>query len=510
MNNAIRTGLFSLCLGLTLAAGPAVASDSARVDTALGAVQGAVTRIDGVLAWHGLPYAAPPTGDLRWRPPQPPAAWSGVRDGNRFGNRCMQTRPFDDMIWNSDKESEDCLYLSVWARAAARNLPVMVWIHGGGFASGSGGEARHDGARLASEGVVVVTLNYRLGVFGFLAHPDLETEQGQSGNYGLMDIVAALRWVRDHITAFGGDPGKVTILGESAGSFAVSALVASPAARGLFHRAIGQSGAMIETTREPVITSASAQAAGQAFARAAGVDGLAALRKTAAAELIRQSVDQQVRFRPVIDGHFLPQNPNTTILRAEHNDVALMVGWTSAETRWVEMGLEQLANTLKQYFPGREEQAARFYPAATDEQALRSGITLSSDFWLVYSTWKWAELQGASGKSPVYRYLFDQVQGEAAEGEPGAAHASDIPYVFDTLDYLGKPVSDADRKTSDLLRRYWVNFARAGDPNSADLPRWPSYNAHPRNTVMRFHRGAAAEPDPDRARLEFVDEVLSP
>jgi para-nitrobenzyl esterase len=435
-----------------------------------------------------------------------------VRDGSRFGNRCVQTNPFDDMIWNSEAESEDCLYLSVWAKQDAKSLPVMVWIHGGGFASGSGGEARHDGARLAERGAVVVTINYRLGLLGFLAHPDLTAETGRSGNYGLMDMVAALQWIGQNIEAFGGDPGNVTIFGESAGSFAVSALMASPLASGLFHRAIGQSGAMFETAREPFTRLEAAESSGLKFAKAAGAETIAALRKMPAKGLVRLAVGQEMNFWPVLDGYSLPQGSNSVFAEGRQNDVPLMVGWTSAETKWVQMNLEQFRAARAEQFPGLEDQAAKFYPAANDDEALRAGITMTSDFWLVYRTWLWAESQRATGKSPVFRYLFDQVQAAkdapVAPNDPGAAHAKDIPFVFDAMDYMGDPVSQADRATSDLIMKYWVQFARAGDPNAPGLPDWAPYDEDSGYTVMRFKAGARAEPDAGRKRLEFVDSVL--
>ena len=245
-------------------------------------------------AFLGIPYAAPPVGDRRWREPQPAAAWEGVRPATAFGARCMQGRVYDDMVFR-DEESEDCLYLNVWtpARSASERLPVMVWIYGGGFRAGSASEPRQDGSRLARKGVVVVSMNYRLGVFGFFAHPELSAESGRkaSGNYGLLDQLAALRWVRENVAAFGGDPARVTIFGESAGSFSVSALVASPLGKGLFQRAIGESGAYAGRTELPLATLAASEKTGAGFAAALGAGSLEALRRRPAAELLQAAAE---------------------------------------------------------------------------------------------------------------------------------------------------------------------------------------------------------------------------
>lgn len=497
-----------LLAALLLAAGAPL--PAAPVSTGQGQVEATASRREGVQAWLGLPYAAPPVGEARWRPPGPPLPREDVRTADAFGPRCIQTNPFADMIWNSPAESEDCLYLSVWAPEGARDLPVMVWIHGGGFLSGSGDEVRHDGASLASRGVVVVTFNYRLGVLGFLAHPGLGAESaiGASGNYGLLDMVAALRWVQANIAAFGGNPGKVTIFGESAGSMAVSALMASPLAAGLFHQAIGQSGAYFQDYGLPARDLAWAEAQGKRYAAALGAGAPAELRAIPASRLI-EAATQGFEFAVIVDGHALPEHPREVFRAGRQNDVPLIAGWTSAEAKWVKQSLTEFAAARNAAFPHDPERAARLYPASTDEEAWQAGIALASDTWMGYGTWKWIEMHRATGNSPVYRYLFDQVMATAAgpvpEDDPGAGHASDIPFTFDRLDYTGNPVSAADQATADLMGAYWTHFARSGDPNGDGLPHWPAWDRDGVRQVMRLNAAAAAEPEAHRARYEFID-----
>ena len=289
------------------------AAAAAQVKTSAGLLEGEASADGAVRAYKGVPFAAPPVGALRWQAPQPPAPWSGVRKAVKFGARCEQGPIFGDMIFR-DEPSEDCLYLNVWTPAAKPDdrLPVMVWIHGGGFQAGSASEPRQDGERLARKGVVVLTVNYRLGVFGFFAHPELTAESPHkaSGNYGLLDLVAALRWVQANVAAFGGDPRNVTIFGESAGSFAVSALMASPLAQGLFHRAIGESGAFFTTGPQPLAprSLAASEEQGRKFATGLGAESLAALRAKPAADVLQAALKTQPWFAPGIDGHVLPQD----------------------------------------------------------------------------------------------------------------------------------------------------------------------------------------------------------
>jgi para-nitrobenzyl esterase len=515
-----------LALGSWAAVGDAVADE---VRTKAGVVAGAAEADGVVRSFLGVPFAAPPVGDLRWREPQPVAPWTGVRKADAFGPRCVQGRIFDDMVFR-DEPSEDCLYLNVWtpARSAAEKLPVMVWIHGGGFQAGSASEPRQDGGRLAGKGVVVVGVNYRLGVFGFLAHPALTKESGRSasGNYGLMDQVAALRWVRDNIAAFGGDPGNVTIFGESAGSFAVSALVASPLARGLFHRAIGESGAYLGRHALEPRTLAQSEESGATLAASLGAASLADLRAKPADAVLQAALKFQPWFAPTIDTYVLPKDPNAIYAAGEQARVPLLAGSNADEVRaGVVLGKERptaksFAQQLRSRFGAAADALLKVYPAGSDEEALESASALAGDTFLAFATWKWTDVHGRTAGAPVFRYSFDRkipvAPDSRVEGKPataadvGARHAGEIEYVFGALDSQPKvPWEEADRRLSDLMMTYWSNFARAGDPNGHGLPQWPRYDAKDGFAVMHLDVTSAARPDSLRKRYETLDAVLA-
>jgi para-nitrobenzyl esterase len=512
-------------LGLVGAMATVAAAEPVR--TSAGLLEGQPAQ-DGVRAFLGIPYAAPPVGDLRWREPQPVPRWDGVRQATAFGARCLQGRIFDDMIFR-DAASEDCLYLNVWtpARQAGERLPVMVWIYGGGFQGGSASEPRQDGARLARKGSVVVSMNYRLGVFGFLAHPGLTAESGRqaSGNYGLLDQLAALRWVRDNVAAFGGDPGKVTIFGESAGSLSVSALVASPLGKGLFQRAIGESGAYAGQTALPLATLAASEQAGSAFASALGAASLASLRQKPAEDVLQAALKAQPWFAPTIDGYVLPKDPGAIYAAGEQNRVPLLAGWNADEVRaGVVLGPQKptaaaFAKQLRTRFGPAADALLKVYPAATDAEALESAAALGGDTFLVYATWKWLELHRQSG-APVYRYRFDRkipvapdtkVNGQpATSADVGARHAGEIEYVFGALDSQPTvPWEPADRALSDLVMSYWSNFARSGDPNGPGLPPWPRFTGGGGPQVMHLDVKSEAREDALRARYETLDAAMT-
>lgn len=485
-----------------------------QVRVAQGVLQGTDAGRPGVRAFLGIPYAAPPVADRRWKAPEPPASWDGVRPADRFGDRCVQTRPFPDMLFQSDVQSEDCLTLSVWTPAKRGDrLPVMVWMHGGGFFSGASDEQRHDGSALASKGVVLVAINYRLGVLGFLAHPELTAESPRhaSGNYGLLDQVAALRWVRDHIAAFGGDSANVTIFGESAGSFAVSALMASPLAAGLFHKAIGESGAYLGTGGLSLLPLGRAEERGTALASAVGAASLAQLRATPPERLIAALGDDLVRFGPILDGDVLPADPGDVFAEGGQHKVPLLAGWNSAEVKLPPVTAAAFEERLRGVFPQDLEAARAVYPARDDLEARASAIALASDGFTAYSTWKWIELHTGTGGVPVYRYLFDQPMptdsGPPPPDDPGAAHAMEIEYVFETLDSRHLAWRDDDRRVADLTATWWTNFAKTGDPNGPGLPQWPAWRAGGEGQLMRINAAAAAEPERDRARYEFQDGI---
>ncbi|HKC11153.1 MAG TPA: carboxylesterase family protein [Vicinamibacteria bacterium] len=499
----------------------------AQVRTEAGLIEGAPGSISHGPAFKGIPYAAPPVGDRRWKPPQAVTPWPGVRKATEFGPRCMQGRIFEDMVFR-DEPSEDCLYLNVWTPSSppSKSLPVMVWIHGGGFVAGSASEPRQDGERLSEKGVIVVGINYRLGVFGFLAHSELtkESRYGASGNYGLLDQVAALQWVQRNIAAFGGDPARVTIFGESAGSFSVSALMASSLARGLFQRAIGESGAFFTVGDGPLAprSLAASEELGQRFAEFLGADSLAALRARSAHDVLKASLGKWPWFGPTIDGYVLPESAHATFAAGKQSRVPLLAGWNADESRSaVTLAAERptaktFADRARARFGDSAEAILKAYPAASDTEALESGASLASDMFTGYATWKWIEMHLATGHSPIFRYSFDRVipiaPGTKANGRPvmardiGARHAGEIEYVFGALASLPKvPWEAVDRELSGLMMSYWSNFAGSGDPNGAGLPKWPRYDKEGGFPVLHLGDATQAASDSRRSRYEALD-----
>ncbi len=472
----------------------------------------------GVRAYKGVPYAAPPLGPLRWRPPQPVQPWDGVRPASAFGANSLQAIVFDDIDPFACGVSEDCLYLNVWTPVEpgnSRRLPVMVWIHGGGFVVGSGSEPRYDGTRLAARGIVVVTLNHRLNALGFLAHPELtaESEHRASGNYGMLDLVAALKWVRRNIAAFGGDPAAVTIAGESAGSEAVSALMASPLARGLFARAIGESGAMFATPTRAPAPLEKAEAAGLAFMRKIGAETLAELRAAPAEAILAAAPGPGFGHRPIVDGFFLPKAPATIFAAGEQSDVPLMAGWNKDEgfnftLLQGDAAKRPYPDLVREIFGARADEALRVYPAGTPEIDRTSARALGGDLTIIHPTWAWIEAQKAHGTAEIFRFRFDRAPltpqgwfGGADSRDAGAFHAGEILYVFDNLDEFPWLIDDSDRALTALASSYWINFVKTGDPDRAGLPEWPSYRA---GIVMKLDAPASSGPEEGRDRHVFL------
>ncbi|HTU33937.1 MAG TPA: carboxylesterase/lipase family protein [Candidatus Acidoferrum sp.] len=487
------------------------------VHTASGAVRGRTSDDGSVRIFEGIPYAAPPVGSLRWRPPQAVPPWKGVRDATKFGARCMQGNVYGDMNFRDDGPSEDCLYLNVWtpAKDSHANLPVMVWVYGGGFAAGASSEPRQDGTMLAKKGVVVVSMNYRLGIFGFFAYPALANESAHhaSGNYGLMDQVAALQWVRRNITAFGGNPHEVTIFGESAGSFSVSGLIASPMARGLFERAIGESGAFLG--KGPATKSlADSEADGEKFAESIGAGSLEALRALPASQLLADVMkDNPFRFWPNVDGRFFPEDPHEVYATGRQAHVPLLAGWNRDEGNYqmffrkTDPTVANYVERARQMFGDKAAEFLKLYPAGTEGEMERSAGDFAGDQFIAFGTWKWIEMQRTTGESTVYRYEFDDALPQSA-GHPsqGAYHSSEIEFVFEALPSKNLPWRAGDEKLSDLMSSYWTNFAKTGDPNGPGLPHWPVYSPT-RFDVMHLSFQPAAEPDAHRARYEFLDKL---
>lgn len=504
-----------------------------------GRVQG-MTGPTGVHVFRGLPFAAPPVGDLRWKPPQPAGDWDGTRSGEHFAAACMQAPVFGDMMFRSEGTSEDCLYLNVWTPDPSPDepLPVLVYFYGGGFVAGAGDEPRYDGESMARKGMVVVTLNYRLGVFGFLAHPELtaESPDGASGNYGLMDQTAALRWVRANIAAFGGHPDRVTIAGESAGSVSVSAQMVTPPAEGLFSGAIGESGSILGTL--PPLPLDEAEAAGTRFAEAAGAASLADLRAIPADSLLHIASGRGMPwFTPTLDGYFFTQPPAEVFAAGEQARVPLLLGWNSEEMSYRallqqdEPTPENFASVIRDLYGDQADEVLRLYPADTNEEVIQAATDLASDRFIGFSTWRWFDLQRQTGGEPVYLYYYehprpplkeegateglaggvvraDTPQASRPPRPRGAVHSAEIEYAMGNLDT--HPVyawTEDDYRVSGVMQAYFANFIMHGDPNGPDLPEWPAAGSAPddRYMVMRLDVESSAEPEWRLDRYLFLD-----
>ncbi len=484
-----------------------------------GAIRGLPRDERGVLAFKGIPYAAPPVGDLRWRPPRDPTPWSGVRDATEIGNPCVGAPiPMPVLKKLTRNQSEDCLTLNVWTRAesAAAGLPVLVWIHGGGFEFGASTFFGCEGDRLAAEGAIVVGMNYRLGVFGFLALAELDREGTPAGNFGLQDMIKALEWVRANVGHFGGDPGNVTIFGESAGAHAVGMLMASPLARGLFHRAIGQSGAYWDTLHGSMNTKAEAQARGQRLKDQLGAQSLTDLRAVSAERLNAATAwnflldPMTTAFSPNIDGYVLPASPAAVFARGEQTDVPLLGGWCKDEhaffmTHALPHGSAAAfrAAAAKQFGESRLADFLAVYPADTRQAAKRSAELLVGDLLISQQTWEWLSTHRATARSNVWVYNYQH----ASPYSPRPVHGADLAFVFGSVDesYIDSkaPAGPADRELSATMIRYWVNFARTGDPNGHKLPPWPAYQGAG-SQVMRLAYPPAAATEEGTARFRFI------
>jgi para-nitrobenzyl esterase len=500
------------------------AANPLRVKIDSGEVEGAFANGQQVRAFKGIPFAAPPVGDLRWKAPQAVMAWKGVRQTKDFGSHCIQSAGYPDMVFHDPGPSEDCLTLNVWTPVGAKagSLPVMVWIYGGGFVCGGTSENRQDGQFLAARNVVVVSMNYRLGIFGFFNHPELtvESQFHASGNYGLLDQAAALGWVQRNIAAFGGDPKNVTIFGESAGSSSVSAQMASPVSRSLFSKAIGESGAMFPNDEPKQLSSDALEERNVAFAQTAfGTSSLAELRKLSTDEVLRAATAKTMppppRFGPSVDGYFLPDSVPNTYAKGLQAQVPLLAGWNADEVRGqvllakTKTTAESFAATTQKDFDDRAKDFLAVYPAGTDTEAVVSAGDYASDRFIAYATWKWLEAQVATGKAPVFRYRLDlgSPGDKNHQAILGAFHSDDIEYVFGTLDSRPEAAwRPEDRKLSELMGAYWTNFARNGDPNGPGLPQWPVYKAD-QWQVMHLDATSAAKADAQRVRYLFLDKV---
>jgi para-nitrobenzyl esterase len=486
------------------------AATPAPVKVEGGLVQGVAA--GGLTVYKGLPFAAPPVGGLRWRAPQPAAKWTGVRSADQYAPGCLPSMGDPP----PSGASEDCLYLNVWtpAKSAGDRLPVLVWIYGGGFNGGATSVPVHDGAKLARRGVVLVSLAYRVGVLGFYAHPELSAESPHhvSGNYGLLDMVAGLQWIQRNIAAFGGDPKRVTIFGESAGGIAVSMLCASPLAKGLFHGAISQSGGSFgPSSKSPVPGEnmrvlADAEASGAEMA--ASAPSLKELRALPAEKVIEAGRRQRGMAWPIVDGWVIPDDQYRLYEAGRFNDTPILVGYNSDEglsfTR-VRTPDEYVAGVRARYGPFADR-LLEAYPSAAD-RIPKTARDLARDSAFGWHTWSWARLQSARGKGKAFLYYFDQ-HPEHAPGSPeadhGAPHGVDVPYVFENLETVGRPATDGDRRVSDAMAAYWTNFAKRGDPNGAGLPAWPAFSDSA-PVVMYFADTPKTGTVPSESSLRVLD-----
>jgi para-nitrobenzyl esterase len=505
------------------------ASPGIEVATPAGMLRGELNDAGDVRVFRGIPYAAPPVGERRWRPPSDPAPWQGVRPANRFGASCWQVTGDDGSIYSKGitDPSEDCLYLNVFTPAGAdRPLPVMVWFHGGGNTAGTGSSAIFDGSTLARLGAVVVTINYRLGAFGFLAHPALtdESPERSSGNYGLLDQIAALRWVRDAIAGFGGDPGRVTIFGQSAGSWDVCALMTSPLSAGLFHRAIGQSGQCLQfATRLDGSGAASAHATGIEAARRLGVEGsgapaLAALRMVEA-RTVFDTLRGRVPATPIVDGWVLPVPPREAFGAGRFHRVPLIVGTMANETTAAsesQRTREAYAAMLETRFGASAGRVREAYADLETQSIAAAAAAVQTDAGQTRGAREWARAVDAAGGDvrvywfrhapPAFRLYRDDPAFTVPEGPRGlgAYHSGDLAYVFGNVGRVGTGWNAVDDQIARTMSAYWVQFARSGDPNAAALPAWPRFRKDDEQ-VLEIADRIAAGPHPRRVRLDVLE-----
>lgn len=509
--------------------------------TANGTLEG-VAEPSGVNAFKGIPFAQPPVGDLRWKEPMPPKNWTGVRKADQFGPRAMQLALFGDMNFRSNGMSEDCLYLNVWtpAKSAKERLPVLVYFYGGGFVAGDGSEPRYDGESMATKGIVAVTVNYRLGVFGFMGHPELtkESPHHASSNYGYLDQSAALRWVQQNIAAFGGDPKKVTIAGESAGSASVSAQMASPLSRNLIAGAIGESGSVLGTL--PPSPLAEVEQTGLKFAESLGAKSLAELRAIPAEQLLQATAKGGLgRFTSAIDGYFFPKSPREIYTAGEQAHVPLLAGWNSEEMSYrAILGKEKptpeaYTAAVKKLYGDRADEVLKLYAVSGEEDVEPVATDLAGDRFIGYSTWKWADVQAKTGGHPVYRYMYARprpamtpemgnatpglaggvIRGDAnapkAPAARGAVHSAEIEYAMGNLKtnkvYAWTP---DDYKVSELMQNYFANFIKTGNPNGPGLPAWPALDKSGNGVqFMHIDVNTRVETEKHRGRYLFMDQV---
>jgi para-nitrobenzyl esterase len=484
------------------------------IDTEGGQIQG--IQEAGYKSFKGIPFAAPPVGELRWKDPQPVEPWEGVLKADTFACGCSQAQ-------NLQPQSEDCLYLNIWTPAnfVREKLPVMVWIHGGGFSAGAPLESTYYGEKLTRKGVIYVSIAYRLGQLGFLAHPELSTESPNkvSGNYGLLDQIAALQWIKRNIAAFGGDPAKVTIFGESAGAISVSMLCASPLAKGLFSGAISESGGNFgpvekDFRQDGIVSLHGAENAGIEFMKQMGANSIEELRKMDPRDFYNNREAGRGGFWPNADGYVIPNDQYKLYEAGNYNDVNVIIGTNSDEGGMFIRSSEPDAYKQRtiQRFGDFADKILEAYPGDTEEQTYTSSADIFRETAFAWPSWAWARLQSRTGNSKVFMYYFDQKQPENPRMPiklRGAPHAAEIKYVLENIDPTR--YSEEDLKLSDMMGTYWTNFAKYGDPNGDNLPAWTEFTEE-NQSVMYFKntpgQGPESGPVPNLDKLELMEKYF--
>lgn len=513
-----------------------------QITTANGIIEGEFDIKTNIQSFKGIPFAQPPVGNLRWKAPQPLMNWSGVKQTKKFGPRAIQSNVFGDMGFRSDGTSEDCLYLNVWSPAKSTNekLPVLVYFYGGGFAAGDGSENRYDGENMAKKGIVTLTVNYRLGIWGFFSHPELtkESPNHASGNYGLLDQNAALKWVQANISKFGGDPKRVTIAGESAGSIAVSAQMASPLSKGLIAGAIGESGGSIFPTLSPV-PLAESEKIGVEFSEKIGASSLKDLRAMSTFELYQKSLGSSLGvFKTTIDGYFLTKSLPEIFEAKQQAMVPLLLGWNSEEMtyRALTMGKDidnaSYIQKVKELYGSKADEVLKLYPAGTPEVTEQSATDLAGDRFIAYSTWKWFDLHRKNSTKPVYRYYYAHPRPEMRDNEleaalaggvikkdkntpkapipKGAVHSAEIEYAMGNLaTNTNYAWTDDDYKVSDTMMNFFANFIKTGNPNGDKLPVWPMAKNEHSPEIMIIDVNSKAVKAENDARYLFLEKEYS-